>query len=436
MAKSDALYRKEHWFTIRLKNHMYKRLPCTRKLIRASNRRRKDYYRNYYEKNKERLKDKSRLWIKQNKDRRKLHWKRYDEKRRLKLAGLKYKPQIKRIVKEFLQYCKDRHKERTTQQYTMNINRFLSYIERPGARCKEYHCNFYYDSRKTPEERNNTWRKKFHKILFIKEIDKNLITDYVSYVNYDAINSKGLKLNQSEKESRLYPLKAFILYCQRRDYLKKDLRKFVIVPPREKKIPHRLMTVDEMSRFLESSGDEETVRIRDRALLELSYSGFRANELLSLKIKDVDLDTNAVTIVNAKGNKDRVVPMTNEAIYWIKRWLSRRNEFIGGRSDPEYLFITSGLRPIRRRQFATMIKKYAKKTGVQLHVSPHDLRRVTATHLAENGAPIRLIQALLGHTTLKVTTKYLRLTDEKIKKEHKETHPSNRRNLYYGRVQR
>jgi len=435
MPKSDALYRKEHWFAIKVKNQMYKRLPRTRKLARASNKRRRDYYRNYYEKNKERLKKKNTLWLRLHKDRKKLHWKKYEEKRRLKMAGLKYKPKIKRVLKEFLQYCQDRHKKRTVQQYTLNMNRFLSYIDRPGTRCKEYHHNFHQDSRKPSEERGSSWRKEFHKIIFIKEIDKSLITDYMSFINCDAINSNGLKLNQSEKESRLYPLKAFLLYCQRRGYLKKDLRKFVIVPPREKKVRPRLMTISEMAKFLEAPGDNETVRIRDRAILELAYSGLRANELLSLKIKDVDLTTNAVTILNAKGDKDRTIPMTHEAIYWIKRWLRRRPEFIGNYDDPEYLFITKGLRTIRRRQFAVMIKKYAKKAGIELHVSPHDLRRVTATHLAENGAPIRLIQALLGHATLKVTTKYLRLTDEKIKKEHKETHPSSRRKLYYGRIQ-
>ena len=190
-----------------------------------------------------------------------------------------------------------------------------------------------------------------------------------------------------------------------------------------------------MEKFLEAPDEKNTVGIRDRALLEISYSGFRANEMLTLKIGHVDLVTNAVTILNAKGDKDRVVPMTNEAIYWIRRWLNRRNEFIDNRQNPEYLFITKGTKRIIRRNFSSLIKKYAKRANIPIDISPHDLRRTTATHLVENGAPIRLIQALLGHATLKVTTKYLRLSDEKIKKEHKQTHPSNRRSLYYGKLQ-
>ncbi len=81
-----------------------------------------------------------------------------------------------------------------------------------------------------------------------------------------------------------------------------------------------------------------------------------------------------------------------------------------------------------------MLKGFAKKANIPLDVSPHDLRRTTATHLVENGAPIRQVQSLLGHSSLKVTTKYLRLSDEKIREEYAATHPANKRRLHYGSV--
>ncbi len=430
--KSDALYRKEHWFAIKLKNQMYKRLDHTKKLARQSNRRRKDYYKKWYEKNKERLIKKAKFWAEQNRERKRSHQRKYQRKIRYRQG--KARPKIKRIVEEFYQYCLERHKKHTAEQYKDKLGHFLSYIDRPGTKCEEYLKRRHEEYKKPPEDRDFSWAKEFHRIWHVTDIDRNIITNYVSYINYDAVNAKGLKLNQSEKEQRLYPLKAFLLYCQRRGYLKRDLRRFVYVPPREKTVPKRLMTAEEMAKFLESPGEAETVRIRDRALLELAYSGFRANEILTLKLKHIDLETNAVTIERAKGEKDRVVPMTTEAIYWMKRWLNRRHEFVGSHEDPEYIFITSGRKTITRRNFSTMVKKYAQKAGIPLDVAPHDLRRVTATHLVENGAPIRLIQALLGHATLRVTTKYLRLSDKKIKQEHKETHPSSRRDLYYGRI--
>lgn len=431
--QSDARYRQQHRFAIRLKNQMYKRTPRARKLARESNRRRKDYYRKWYAKNRERLILKAKLWAEENRERKRSHQRKYKRKMRYRAGNAS--PKIKRIVEEFYQYSLERHKGRTAEQYKAKLGRFLSYIEKPGTHGGDYHKRMYEEGKKPPEERDYSWTKEYHKIRFTTELTRDLITDYVSYINHDAVNDKGMKLNQPEKESRLYPLKAFLLYCQRRGYVKKDLRRFVIVPPREKKVLKRVLTREEMARLIESPGDKESLRIRDRALLELSYSGFRANEILSLKVKDVDLETNAVTILNGKGDKDRVVPMTREAVYWIKRWRARRREFMGGHNDPGFLFITSRRKTISRRHFSKMILKYARDAKIPMEVAPHDLRRVTATHLAENGAPIRLIQALLGHATLKVTTKYLRLTDEKIKQEHKETHPASRRDLYYGRVQ-
>lgn len=401
--KSDALYRKEHWFAIRLKNRMYRRLPRVKKMLREYNRKRKDYRRKWYEKNRDKVLKNVSIWSKQNKDKRLLYQKRYIEK--LKRKKLDNRQKINRIIEEFIQYSNERYKKDTIRQYKMNMERFL------------------------------IWTNNSQKIHLMADIDRDLITNYVSFANHDEINPKGMKLTQPEKEARLYPLKTFLLYCQKKGYIKNDLRKFIIVPQREKKILKRVMTIYEMEKFLEAPNINTTYGIRDRALLELSYSGFRAEEMLSLKIGQLDLIQNSVTIYNGKGDKDRVVPMTNEAIYWIKRWLNRRNDFIKDGTDPDYLFITTGKKPILRRTFSKLVKNYAKKANISLDISPHDLRRTTATHLAENGAPIRLIQALLGHATLKVTTKYLRLSDEKIKREYKQTHPSNRRALYYGNLQ-
>jgi len=430
--KSDALYRKEHWFAIKLKNQIYKRLPKVKKRIRDT---RNQYYKEYYQKHREKILQRSHNWAQANKNKTRYYKKKYKAKIKFNIT-FNHGERIKRIVSEFINYCKDRYAEHTIRQYKMNLDRFLKYIDKPGIRCNEYFRKLYKENKKSFEHRNFGWQKEFYKPRFVGAIDRDLIMNYISYVNHDEINVKGVKLNQSEKETRLYPLKAFLLFCQRKGFIKKDLRKFVIVPSREKKVLKRTLTPEETARLLEVPGDKETVRIRDKALLELSYSGFRANEMLTLKLKHLDLDTNTVTILNTKGDKDRVVPMTREAIYWIKRWLNRRGEFVGNHEDPEYLFITKGVKPIIRRNFSAMLKKYAKKAKIPIDVSPHDLRRTTATHLVENGAPIRMIQALLGHATLKVTTKYLRLSNEKIKKEHKETHPSNRRNLYYGNLQR
>ncbi|MFH1782537.1 MAG: tyrosine-type recombinase/integrase [Candidatus Omnitrophota bacterium] len=433
----NALYRKEHWFAIKIKNQMYRDLPHVKKRRKEYNKTRKEYFKKYYEKHKERFKEKAILWAKENPEKKRLIQKRFKEKLKRRQKRRNMKSKIERILNDFLEYCKDRYDEETVRHYRMNVRRFHSYIEQHKTRSKEYHARFYQESKKLPEERDLSWMKEFRRIQYVEELNRDFITRYVSFVNHDEISENtNLPLSQSEKESRLYPLKTFLRFCQRKGYIKENLTRFIYVPPREKKVLKRVMTQEEMAKFLEIPDITSNIGIRNRALLELSYSGLRAEEMLSLKLGNVDTISNSVTILNGKGDKDRVIPMTNEAIYWIKRWLNRRNLFVNNRIDTEYLFITKGNKPIHKRSFSKMVKNYVRLAKIELDISPHDLRRTTATHLAENGAPIRQIQALLGHSSLRVTAKYLRLTDETIKKEHKKTHPSHRRSLHYGDIQR
>lgn len=427
----NLLYKQTHKVGIRIRNRLYKRLPHVKKKAQERGRR---YFPEYYKKHCEEISKRATEWNRLNRDKRRLINKRYKDK--LKQRWLEHGHKIARIVDDFLIYCKDRYAMDTVRQYAASMNRFLKFIDRPGVRCPKYHMKRYNEFKKYPGERDFSWKKDYLKIRLASHIDKDLITKYVSYVNHDEINNKGIKLSQSEKETRLYPLKTFLLYCQRKGYVKKDLRPYIFVPPRENKVHKRLLSFEEMERLLAAPSDKTTIGIRDRAMLELAYSGLRANELLSLKKEHIDIATNAVTILDGKGRKDRVIPMTNEATYWVKRWLNRRSEFIGKHEDTGCFFITKSTKSIIRKNFSVLVKKYARRANIDLDISPHDLRRITATHLAENGAPIRIIQALLGHSTLKVTTKYLRLSDEKIKKEHKETHPSNRRKLHYAKLPR
>lgn len=430
--ESDARYREKHRLKIRERNRIYKSQPH----IKARNRgKRKGYLKEYYRKNREKFLERNRLWAQTNKEKTREYKRRHEEKLKLKLKRLNAKAKVERIVAEFLGFCKDRYDHDTVRQYTINMQRFLVYVREHTTDCREYDARYYEESKKPVEERDASWTKEYQKLRYVEDLDRDFITRYVGFVNHDEISKHtGLLLNQSEKESRLYPLKAFLKFCERKGYLKKDLRRFVYVPAREKKVLKRVMTAEEMEKFLEAPDVNTDIGIRDRALLEMSYSGLRADEMLTLKLEHVDVVVNSISIYNGKGDKDRVVPMTNEAVYWVKRWLSRRPLYIGKGEDPGYIFITKGRKSIYRRVFSFMVKRYAKKTGIDLDISPHDLRRATATHLAENGASIRHIQALLGHASLGVTTRYLRLTDEKSKTEHKKSHPSNRRELHYGKV--
>jgi len=306
---------------------------------------------------------------------------------------------LRRVIYEFLAYVWMRYASETQQQYARSMRRFQEWI---------------------------TARPKRQKVRDMDQLTLEVITSYQRWINAEATRHNGASLSQPEKESRLYPLKAFLGFCYRKGFLKEDLRRFVMVPRRQYGLPNPLLTEEEMARLLETPNESTTIGIRDRAMLELSYSGLRAGELLNLKLIEVDVEENRAFIRQAKGDKERMVPMTSAALYWLSRWVGRRKEFLK-KKDHATLFVSKEGRSIGRRHFAKMLERYVKRAQLPSRVSPHDLRRITATHLVANGAPIRYVQALLGHESLNVTTKYLRLTHAQIKKEYDQTHPSNRR---------
>ena len=306
---------------------------------------------------------------------------------------------LKTVLAEFLAYGRMRLARETQKQYARHLRHFQAWLAQ---------------------------RPKGQRVRDIDQLTMEVLTDYQRWLNTAAIRASGAPLTQPDKEARLYALKAFLHFGHRKGYLPQDLRRFLLVPRRVHKVPKRLPSAEEMAQLLEAPSETTTVGIRDRALLELAYSGLRSAELLTLKVTDVQLDENRVFIRQAKGDKDRVVPMTSATRYWLGRWLRRRSEFCKG-TDPEICFLSKHTRPLSRRHFAVTLLRHARRARLPMAVAPHDLRRITATHLAERGAPLRLIQALLGHTSLKVTTRYLRLSDERIKREYTRSHPSNRR---------
>lgn len=433
---SDALYRKYHWFAIRLKQQMYNRLSHVKDRRRGSKSRAR-YHKGYYEKNKDKVLKKVYEWGKANKDKRHLYQKRYREKLKKKRRDIKTqinrKYRLMDVFSQYIEYCKDRYQKDTIRLRTLNMRRFFDYLDHLDEERKSYSSKYYKEHGVSPKEEEDAVLSSLKRIKYVYELERDFITRYVAYVNTEEISRRtNLPLNYSEKRTRLEAFRSFLRFCQRKGYIKRDLTRFVISPKLEKKVLKRALTVEEMERILGMPDVNTTLGMRNRAFLELSYSGLRADEMLSLKLGQLDVVDNRIMILNGKGDKDRVVPMTQECLYWMKRWLARRKEFIGRHKDPEYVFITQKRNPILRCNFAHWLKGYAKRAGVFLEITPHDLRRTTATHLAKNGAPIRQIQALLGHSSLRVTTRYLRLTDEEIKAEYIRSHPSNRRALHYG----
>ncbi len=161
--------------------------------------------------------------------------------------------------------------------------------------------------------------------------------------------------------------------------------------------------------------------LRDKAMLELLYaSGLRVSELVALRSEQVSL-AQGVLRIRGKGNKDRLVPMGDEAQAWIERYLSEGRPLLHDKPQPA-LFITTRGSAMTRQAFWALIKRYAIVAGVR-DLSPHVLRHSFATHLLNHGADLRVVQLLLGHSDLSTTQIYTHVAREGLKRLHQQHHP-------------
>ena len=161
--------------------------------------------------------------------------------------------------------------------------------------------------------------------------------------------------------------------------------------------------------------------LRDAVMLEVLYaSGLRVSELVSLRLRDVNLEAGFLRVLG-KGSKERIVPLNNRAIKRLKRYISEvRPEMLKGRLS-EYVFLTNRGAPMTRQRFWQRIRAYGKLLGTR--ISPHTIRHSFATHLLEGGADLRSLQKMLGHSDIATTQIYTKVTMDRIKKVYREHHP-------------
>lgn len=188
-------------------------------------------------------------------------------------------------------------------------------------------------------------------------------------------------------------------------------------------LPRVILTKEEARRILDQPDAKTFYGLRDRALLEILYGcGLRNGEIRRLSIDDVNMRAGTIHIRESKGAKDRVVPLGESPKSWLERYLTFRRAI---RPDLKELFLVLeyGHNPMSEGYVASIIKKYTKKAGVDKKVTPHSFRHTFATHLLEEGASTRHIQALLGHSSLESTQIYTKVAIEDIKRVHSTAHP-------------
>lgn len=189
-----------------------------------------------------------------------------------------------------------------------------------------------------------------------------------------------------------------------------------------KRLP-RPLSMQDVEALLSQPDASTHLGLRDKAMLELLYAtGLRVSELVGLKVQDVNLERGFV-VVMGKGSKERVVPMGEEAADVMRQYISAARPALLRGGETEHVFVSSRRRGITRQMFWERIKLYAAKAGISKDISPHTLRHSFATHLLDNGADLRAVQAMLGHADISTTQIYTYVSRERLRKIHERYHP-------------
>ena len=220
----------------------------------------------------------------------------------------------------------------------------------------------------------------------------------------------------------LSSMRRFYRYLVREGRLKTDPSVRIDTPRIGRPLPDTL-SEHEVEVLLDSPDDSDAIGLRDRAMLELLYAcGLRVSELVGLATEQVNLQQGVVRLIG-KGNKERLVPLGEEAIDWLQRYLDESRLELAGAGSDRHLFLTRRGKGMTRQAFWYRLRHYALKSGVSKPLSPHTLRHAFATHLLNHGADLRVVQMLLGHSDLSTTQIYTHVARERLKDLHALHHP-------------
>lgn len=250
-------------------------------------------------------------------------------------------------------------------------------------------------------------------IIDIEKVSKEDIESYLKYCYSKNEDSKTI----SHKITTIYNFHNYLL---REKVIKDNQAEFIDRPKLAKHLPYTL-TVKEIDKLL----DIALVTVfdyRDKAMLELMYgTGLRVSELVSLTVYDVDF-YNAFLRIKGKGSKERIVPINNASLKYLKLYLDRRCLLLKKKTSDE-LFLNARGEGISRQGFFKNLKKILATKGMPTNISPHSLRHSFATHLIENGADLRSVQTMLGHSDITTTKIYTHISNEKVTKDYLINHP-------------
>ncbi|HTN93994.1 MAG TPA: site-specific tyrosine recombinase XerD [Gallionella sp.] len=230
------------------------------------------------------------------------------------------------------------------------------------------------------------------------------------------------KAKPSSTGRNISSLKRLFRYLLRQGRINVDPTLQIDTPKLPRNLPKSL-TEQDIEQLLDAPDVETPLGLRDRTMFEVLYAtGLRVSELVTLRITQVSLDMGVVCVMG-KGSKERLVPLGEEALDWLRRYLAEGRGSLLDKQVTDALFVTERGEGMTRQMFWYLIKKHARHGGLGKPVSPHTLRHAFATHLLNHGADLRVVQMLLGHADISTTQIYTHVARERLKQLHAKHHP-------------
>ena len=283
--------------------------------------------------------------------------------------------------------------------------------------------SYLHNVKKTSQNTEMSYKRdleKFRNFITVKDVDK-----------VDGITKEHLEayINRLQEENfaaatvsrNVASLKAFYHFLVQEGIVLEDISDGLKAPRLEKKLPE-IMSPDEVIKLLEQPDGDSPKEIRDKAMLELLYAtGIRVTELISLKLSDINLQMSYLICRDA--SKERVIPFGNAAKNALGRYLDETRESMIEDKKSDVLFANCSGKPMSRQGFWKLIKYYAKKADIKADITPHTLRHSFAAHLVENGADLKSVQEMLGHSDISTTQIYANLNHNHIREVYVKAHP-------------
>lgn len=298
-------------------------------------------------------------------------------------------------------------------EYVKYMNRFLMHVRQTNT---------------NSEHTQDAYRRDIMAFLsFLKEesialdqVDRIVVMNYISYLDQQVKTQTTLK--SSTIARKLSTLRSFYRYINEYIGMKHNPFLYFKAPKKGKRIPEFLF-YDEVEAFFVAIDVQTDGGIRDRAMFELMYaSGLRVSETINLELGDIDMKEQLIR-VRGKGDKERLVPFHDEAKYWLINYIKNvRGKWIAQQTH-RYVFVNQRGDPLSSRGVQYRMQKIADNSALHVHIHPHMFRHSFATHLLDYGADLRVVQELLGHSSLSTTQIYVHVTQDRLKKAYIHAHP-------------